>query len=101
MGLVSSDSCGGGGSGERRLSDGGGGIGLGVGGGSAAARRSGITARAAGQPRGVIQFLPSVKKSEFMSKTAYETYLANKNRMGSTGTAAGGQPGPVMFLVVN
>lgn len=43
-------------------------------------RRSGITARLGGQPRGVMQFLPSVKSSEFLSKTAYETYLANKSR---------------------
>lgn len=43
-------------------------------------RRSGITTRLGGQPRGVMQFLPSVKSSDMLSKTAYESYLANKTR---------------------
>ena len=33
-----------------------------------------------GHPRGVMQFLPSVKSSELMSKSAYESYSASKER---------------------
>uniref|UniRef100_A0A5S6QTI7 DH domain-containing protein n=1 Tax=Trichuris muris TaxID=70415 RepID=A0A5S6QTI7_TRIMR len=42
-------------------------------------RRSGITTRLGGQPRGVIQFLPSVKRSD-MSRSLHQSYIADKVR---------------------
>lgn len=43
-------------------------------------RRSGITTRVTGHPRGVMQFLPSVRTSDLLSKSAYETYMGNRAR---------------------
>ncbi|KHJ42574.1 hypothetical protein D918_07293 [Trichuris suis] len=42
-------------------------------------RRSGITTRLGGQPRGVIQFLPSVKRTD-MSRSLHQSYIADKIR---------------------
>ncbi|CDW58402.1 Rho guanine nucleotide exchange factor 17 [Trichuris trichiura] len=42
-------------------------------------RRSGITTRLGGQPRGIIQFLPSVKRSD-MSRSLHQSYIADKIR---------------------
>ncbi|KRY79708.1 Uncharacterized protein T4B_6881 [Trichinella pseudospiralis] len=43
-------------------------------------RRSGITTHLGGQPRGVIQFLPSVRKSEILSRNAHQAYMVDKVR---------------------
>lgn len=43
-------------------------------------RRYGITTRLGGHPRGVMQFLPSVKQSPFLSQNALDTYTSTKNR---------------------
>lgn len=42
-------------------------------------RQSGIASRSGGHPRGVIQFLPSAKQTEFFSTLdTYNTYNKNK-----------------------
>ncbi|KRY54279.1 Uncharacterized protein T03_14482 [Trichinella britovi] len=43
-------------------------------------RRSGITTHLGGQPRGVIQFLPSVRKSDILSRNVHQAYMVDKVR---------------------